>query len=48
LYRSDYKNHAPGKTVFIKTVGMALFDVVCGNEIYSAAVSKGIGTQLEF
>ncbi|MBQ7816168.1 MAG: ornithine cyclodeaminase family protein [Oscillospiraceae bacterium] len=48
LYDESYKNHTAGKTVFIKTVGMALFDVVCGEEIYNAAVEKGIGTQLEF
>jgi len=48
LYSPDYKNHTAGKTIFIKTVGMALFDVVCGTEIYNAATEKGIGTQLEF
>ena len=48
LYDEKLKNHTPGKTIFIKTVGMALFDVVCGNEIYKKAVENGIGTQLEF
>ena len=48
LYSDAYKNHTAGKTVFIKTVGMALFDVVCGTEIYNAAKAKGIGTELEF
>ena len=48
LYSPDYKNHTVGKTVFIKTVGMALFDIVCGTEIYNAAVQKGIGTELDF
>lgn len=48
MYSPDYKNHTPGKTIFIKTVGMALFDVVCGSEIYNAAVEKDIGTKLEF
>ena len=48
LYSSDYKNHTVGKTVFIKTVGMALFDLVCGTEIYNAAQKKGLGTNLDF
>lgn len=48
IYSPDYKNHIPGKTIFIKTVGMALFDVVCGSEIYNAAVEKNIGTKLDF
>ena len=48
LYNPDYKNHISGKTVFIKTVGMALFDVVSANQIYKNAVSKNIGTYLEF
>ena len=48
MYSDDYKNHIVGKTVFIKTVGMALFDVVCGTEIYNSALHKGIGTNLEF
>ncbi len=48
LYDEKLKEHKPGKTIFIKTVGMALFDVVCGNEIYKKAVEKSIGTELEF
>lgn len=48
MYNPDYKNHTAGNTVFIKTVGMALFDTVCGTEIYNAAVEKGIGTGLDF
>ena len=48
LYDEKLKSHTPGKTIFIKTVGMALFDVVCGNEIYKKAVENGIGTRLEF
>ena len=48
MYNPDYKNHTAGNTVFIKTVGMALFDTVCGTEIYNAAVEKGIGTNLDF
>ena len=48
LYDENLKNHTPGKTIFIKTVGMALFDVVCGNEIYKKAVENNIGTELEF
>lgn len=48
LYDENLKNHTPGKTIFIKTVGMALFDVVCGNEIYKNAVESNIGTELEF
>jgi len=48
LYDEKLKCHTPGETVFIKTVGMALFDVVCGNEIYKKAVDNNIGTELEF
>ena len=48
LYSEAYKNHTAGKTVFIKTVGMALFDVVCGTGIYNSAMQKGIGTELDF
>jgi len=48
MYNPDYKNHKAGNTVFIKTVGMALFDTVCGTEIYNSAVEKGIGTDLDF
>ena len=48
MYNPDYAQHKSGKTIFIKTVGMALFDVVCGTEIYNAAKLKGIGTELEF
>lgn len=48
LYDDKLKCHTPGKTIFIKTVGMALFDVVCGNEIYKKAVENGIGTELDF
>ena len=48
LYDEKLKNHKPGRTIFIKMVGMALFDVVCGNEIYKKAVEKGFGTELEF
>lgn len=48
LYDEKLKNHKPGRTIFIKTVGMALFDVVCGNEIYKKAIQKGFGTELEF
>ena len=48
LYDEKLKNHIPGKIIFIKTVGMALFDVVCGNEIYKKAVENNIGTELEF
>lgn len=48
IYNPLYAQHKIGKTVFIKNVGMALFDVVCGTEIYNAAVKKGIGTELEF
>ncbi|MBQ5312487.1 MAG: ornithine cyclodeaminase family protein [Oscillospiraceae bacterium] len=48
LYDEKLKCHTPGETIFIKTVGMALFDVVCGNEIYKKAVENGIGTELDF
>ena len=48
LYDEKLKGHTPGETIFIKTVGMALFDVVCGNEIYKKAVENNIGTELEF
>ncbi|MBQ9845598.1 MAG: ornithine cyclodeaminase family protein [Oscillospiraceae bacterium] len=48
MYNPEYSQHKAGSTVFIKTVGMALFDVVCGTEIYNAAREKGIGTELEF
>ena len=48
LYSPEYADHKEGKTIFIKTVGMALFDIVCGTEIYNAAMEKGIGTNLEF
>ncbi len=48
LYDDKLKCHTPGETIFIKTVGMALFDVVCGNEIYKKAVENNIGTELEF
>lgn len=48
LYNEKLKNHKPGETIFIKTVGMALFDVVCGNEIYKKAVENSFGTELEF
>ena len=48
LYNEKLEGHTPGETIFIKTVGMALFDVVCGNEIYKKAVENGIGTELDF
>ena len=48
LYNPQFADHKVGETVFIKTVGMALFDVVCANQIYESATEKGIGTQLEF
>lgn len=48
LYSPDYKNHIIGKTIFIKTVGMALFDVVCAQEIYNKAIAENIGTHIDF
>lgn len=48
LYDEKLKDHKPGNTIFIKTVGMALFDVVCGNEIYKKAAENGIGIELDF
>ncbi|MBQ5782306.1 MAG: ornithine cyclodeaminase family protein [Oscillospiraceae bacterium] len=48
LYNPALADHKTGETIFIKTVGMALFDVVCGNEIYKKATETGFGTQLEF
>lgn len=48
IHSPEYAQHKAGKTIFIKTVGMALFDIVCATEIYNAAKAKGIGTELEF
>ena len=48
LYNPQYAGHKAGETIFIKTVGMALFDVVCAQQIYTTATEKGIGTQLDF
>ena len=47
-YNPEYAHHTAGETVFIKTVGMALFDIVCAQQIYNSAVEKSIGTQLDF
>lgn len=43
--RAEKPQH--GTTVF-KTVGMALVDIVTAEEIYAAAMQKGIGTEVEF
>ena len=37
-----------GKTLFFKSVGMALFDLVVASDIYETAVKLGMGRKLDF
>ncbi len=44
----DKNNSFSGKTVFFKTVGMALFDLSVACSIYKMALKDGIGQSVEF
>jgi ornithine cyclodeaminase len=44
--REKVPPHAPESTVFFKSVGMALFDLVVGAALYRGALGKGLGQEL--
>lgn len=44
--REGLPPHAPESTVFFKSVGMALFDLVVGAALYRGALAKGLGQEL--
>ncbi|KAL7714096.1 Ornithine cyclodeaminase [Entamoeba marina] len=42
------KGAEPHQTLFFKSVGMALYDVVVGNKLYNEGISKKLGQMVDF